>query len=155
MVRKFLGISAIVLSTCAFASPAKYQSVLPEGARIVAGDLSKNEFYILGKSESHPSNPPVIASVLNSVLAKEANKKMVSNAKLAINQSHHANTKAKAPIKPSKRVVFAKVKPKVKPEYEIIKLEDLHPTHKFKRVTFHKFHIEHKVKGKVTRLAQK
>lgn len=155
MVRKFLGFAVIVLSACTFASPTKYQSVLPEGARIVAGDLSKNEFFILGKNESHPSKPPVIASALNSVLAEEANKKMVSNAKLAISQSHHANNKAKASIKPSKQTVFAKAKPKVKPEYQIIKLADLHPAHKFKPVTFHKFHTEHKAKGKVTRLAQK
>ncbi len=153
MVRKLLGLAAIVLSACAFASPTKYQSALPEGARIVAGDLSKNEFYILSKNESHTSKPPVIASALTSVLAKETNKKMVLNAKLAINQSHHVNKKA--PIKPSKQVVFVKAKPKVKPEYQIIKLEDLQPAHKFKRVTFHKFHIEHKAKGKVTRLAQK
>ena len=56
--------ASFILSSAAMAEQSKeiidtkafkeHESVLPPGARIVAGDLSKNEFYIVGKSVGQP-----------------------------------------------------------------------------------------------------
>lgn len=64
-----LAFVALLLSaiTAAEAKQKSFESILPPGGRIVAGDLSKNEFFILGKDTStaaleKEAEPVVVAS---------------------------------------------------------------------------------------------
>lgn len=62
-----------------------YESVLTPGARLVAGDLSKNEFFILGKDEPRPAIGPKKAPVVEiAALNKKETPKIIEKVKAAV-----------------------------------------------------------------------
>lgn len=108
-------------------------SVLPLGARVVAGDLSKNEFFILGKADTRDTKPvemlvtkptQVVADKSDKQLIKTASKRIhviaskknTSKIKFALNQSAHkvrgkkAALQLRTALKKSKHHIAAKKK---------------------------------------------
>lgn len=94
-----------VFSTAAFTAGASY-SVLPPGARVVAGDLSKNEFYILAsgqkqasivKAENTKAQPEISTSTVAAVepMPKSAIKMAFQDHPSAESIHHAAHIKAK------------------------------------------------------------
>ncbi|EKD71606.1 MAG: hypothetical protein ACD_46C00147G0004, partial [uncultured bacterium] len=72
----------------------KNNSVLPKGARVLAGDVSKNEFYILDKTEKDPIKqdadikPIKVAATSTKSPVKLAWHAKLSQHKLALKKSH-------------------------------------------------------------------
>lgn len=93
-----LGVTvlALILSSGSLAETIKYNgSVLTPGARLIAGDADKNEFYILGKNDPVPTK--MVAS--NQVPHKVMNKNSLPHIKTVLYKISRASPNHKLAYK--------------------------------------------------------
>ncbi|RDI44571.1 hypothetical protein [Aquicella lusitana] len=111
---------AVVLSTTVMAesSQSVYPSVLPPGAKIVAGDLSKNEFFIVAGNSSS-----AVKAVSDSADKKTESRALVPVIRTALNQARQPAAKQKVPTLPAVKTAFVPISKPFIPSHKPIKFQ--------------------------------
>lgn len=104
-----------LLSGMAFAKSTFDDSVMMPGSRLVAGDLTRNEFFILGKDEREPRIQPAFQPEAT----KPVENRSVPKIKMAIKEALHQPKRER--LKPEVKTAFQKevFKPIVKEYHQV------------------------------------